>query len=67
MDFSESKTKENLARAFAAECQDGARYQFIAKDAKQNQMNYISTILKMLAKNELMVGPTANENDEIDG
>lgn len=53
MDFSESKTKENLARAFAAECQDGARYQFIAKDAKQNQMNYISTILKMLAKNEM--------------
>ena len=53
VEFSESKTKENLARAFAAECQDGARYQFIAKDAKQNQMNYISTILKMLAKNEM--------------
>ena len=53
MDFQESKTKQNLARAFAAECQDGARYQFIAKDAKQNQMNYISTILKMLAKNEM--------------
>ena len=53
VDFSQSKTKENLARAFAAECQDGARYQFIAKDAKQNQMNYISTIMKMLAKNEM--------------
>lgn len=53
MEFNESVTKENLARAFAAECQDGARYQFIAKDAKQNQMNYISTILKMLAKNEM--------------
>ena len=52
-DFSQSKTKENLARAFAAECQDGARYQFIAKDAKQNQFNYISTVLKMLAKNEM--------------
>ena len=35
MDFSESKTKENLASAFAAECQDGARYQFIAKDANE--------------------------------
>ena len=31
MNFLESKSKENLARAFAAECQDGARYQFIAK------------------------------------
>ncbi len=53
MEFIDSKTKENLARAFAAECQDGARYQFIAKDAKQNGFNYISTILKMLAKNEM--------------
>lgn len=53
MEFCNSKTRENLARAFAAECQDGARYQFIAKDAKKNQMNYISTILKMLAKNEM--------------
>ncbi len=53
MEFSNSKTKENLARAFAAECQAGARYQFMAKDAKQNQLNYISTILKQLAKNEM--------------
>ncbi len=53
MEFKDSVTKVNLARAFAAECQDGARYQFIAKDAKQNQMNYISTVLKMLAKNEM--------------
>lgn len=53
VDFSQSATKENLARAFAAECQDGARYQFMSKDAKQNQMNYVSTILKMLAKNEM--------------
>ena len=35
MEFCNSKTRENLARAFAAECQDGARYQFIAKDAKK--------------------------------
>ena len=53
MEFKDSVTRQNLARAFAAECQDGARYQFIAKDAKQNQLNYISTILKMLAKNEM--------------
>lgn len=53
MEFKNSTTCQNLARAFAAECQDGAGYQFIAKDAKQNQMNYIATILKMLAKNEM--------------
>lgn len=53
MEFKDSKTCHNLARAFAAECQDGARYQFIAKDAKQNQMNYVATILKMFAKNEM--------------
>ena len=28
IDFDNSKTKENLARAFAGECQDGAKYQF---------------------------------------
>ena len=31
VDFNESKTKTNLARAFAGECQAGARYQFIAQ------------------------------------
>ena len=34
IDFQESKTKENLARSFAAECQEGARYQFMAKMAR---------------------------------
>ena len=53
MEFCESVTKENLARAFAAECQDGARYQFMAKEAEQNQMFYVSTLLKILAKNEM--------------
>ena len=31
MNFQDSKTKENLARSFAAECQEGARYQFMAR------------------------------------
>lgn len=53
MDFLQSKTKENLARAFAAECQDGARYQFIAKAAVGEGFSYISDQLKMLAKNEM--------------
>lgn len=53
MDFNKSKTKENLARAFAAECQDGARYQFMAKAAVSEGFSFISDQLKMLAKNEM--------------
>ena len=33
MDFQQSKTKEKLARSFARECMEGARYQFLAKMA----------------------------------
>lgn len=53
MKFSESKTKSNLARAFVSECVDGARYQFMAKDAKAKGYGFISNQLKMLAKNEM--------------
>ncbi len=53
MNFNESKTKENLARAFISECIDGARYQFMAKDAKAKGYGFISNNLKMLAKNEM--------------
>lgn len=56
MEFNQSKTKENLARAFAAECQDGARYQFMAKAALSEGMSFISDQLKMLAKNEMAHG-----------
>lgn len=52
MDFQKSKTKENLARAFAGECQDGAFYQFIIKDCKQDY-KYLSNLLKGIAKNEM--------------
>lgn len=51
--FENSHTKINLARAFAGECQDGARYQFIAKQAEQEGYQYIKTLLKTLAKNEM--------------
>ncbi len=53
MDYNKSKTKENVARAFAAECQDGARYQFMAKAALSEGFSFISDQLKMLAKNEM--------------
>jgi len=51
--FEQSKTAENLARAFAGECQDGARYQWLADMAQQQQMGAIATILKQLATNEM--------------
>ena len=53
MDFNESLTKVNLARAYLSECTDGARYQFMAKDAKSKGYGFISNTLKMLAKNEM--------------
>ncbi|MGN1201168.1 MAG: rubrerythrin family protein [Candidatus Caccovivens sp.] len=53
MDFNESVTKTNLARSFAAECQAGARYQFMSKMALQDQQQFISDTMKTLAKNEM--------------
>ncbi len=53
MNFNESVTKKNIARAFAGVCQDGARYQFIAKSAIQEGYNYIAEQLKKIAKNKM--------------
>ena len=53
MNFNQSQTKKNLARAFAAECQAGARYQFMATQAQNEQLVFIKDTLKMLAKNEM--------------
>ncbi len=53
MNFNESKTKQNLAHAFAAECQAGARYQFMATQAQNEQLVFLKDTLKMFAKNEM--------------
>ena len=53
MDFENSQTKINLARAFAGECQAGARYQFIAQKAMQEDMKNVQMLFKTLAKNEM--------------
>lgn len=53
MNFENSKTKENLSRSFVAECTQGARYQFMAKDAKAKGYGFLSNTLKTLAKNEM--------------
>ena len=51
--FSTSRTKLNLARAFAGESQDGARYQFLAKQALNEGYYYMQMIFKTHAKNEM--------------
>lgn len=53
MDFQKSKTKENLARSFASECQEGARYQFLAKMSQQQGYQYMSALVRTLAHNEM--------------
>ena len=53
MDFNSSETKKNLAKAFAAECQAGARYQFMATNAQNEKLFFIKDTMKMLAKNEM--------------
>ena len=51
--FEQSQTYKNLARAFAGECQAGARYQFLASRCEQAELYYLKAILKKLAKNEM--------------
>ncbi len=53
MDFQSSITKENLARSFASECQEGARYQFLAKMAGNEGYQYMSMLIRTLAHNEM--------------
>lgn len=53
MNFDESQTKINLARTFAGECQAGARYQFIAQKAMQENKKNIQMLFKNFAKNEM--------------
>ena len=53
VDFEKSKTKVNLARSFSAECMEGAKYQFMAMQAEQAQLEFIKTTLKTLAKHEM--------------
>ena len=53
MNFNESQTKVNLAKSFAAECQAGARYQFMATMAQNENLVYIKDTMKMIAKNEM--------------
>ena len=52
VEFSESKTKENLMRAFAGESQARNRYTFAASQAKKNGLYVISAIFAFTASQE---------------
>lgn len=53
VNFEQSKTKVNLARSFSAECMEGAKYQFMASQAENEQLEFIKSTLKTLAKHEM--------------
>ena len=53
MKFEETRTYVNLARAFAGECQAGARYQFIAQKAMQEGYEHLQVLIKTIAKEEM--------------
>lgn len=53
MNFEQSQTYINLARAFAGECQAGARYQFIAAKAMQEGYEHLQVLIKTVAKEEM--------------
>ncbi len=52
MQFNETKTYRNLARAFAGESQAGMRYQIIARMATQQGYATLAETIKAIAKNE---------------
>ncbi len=53
MQFNESQTKISIARAFAGLCQDSARYLFMAKDAHDDGMMYLSSLLEEMARHKI--------------
>lgn len=53
VEFQKSKTLRNLARSFASECMEGAKYQFMAKKCTSENLNFLNATLKTLAKHEM--------------
>ena len=54
MDFTKTKTYQNLANAFAGECQAGMRYQMIAKLAMKENLKILADTVRTVAKNETL-------------
>lgn len=53
MDLVNSKTKENLMKAFVGECQARTRYDFAAKIAKKEKYPIIENVFKFISNQEL--------------
>ena len=52
MNFHETNTIKNLARAFAGECQAGMRYQLIVQACMQQGYQTLADTIRTIAKNE---------------
>ena len=50
MEFDDSQTKQNLAKAFALLSQQNSKYNFMSKLAKQDGFDYICQILMNFGK-----------------
>ena len=53
VNFKDSKTKENLMRAFAGESQARNRYTFAAEEAAAQKLYVVEAIFKFTAEQEL--------------
>ncbi len=58
MQFDKSQTYQNLARAFAGECQAGMRYQMTAQKAMEEKLFRLSDCIRNIAKNETVHATT---------
>ncbi len=58
MPFDATQTYENLARAFAGECQAGMRYQLTAKIAMREGFYTLADTIRSIAKNETVHATT---------
>jgi rubrerythrin len=52
MDFKDSRTAQNLLKAFAGECQARTRYSFAASVAKKEGLEHVGAIFTETAENE---------------
>ncbi len=75
VNFKDSKTKENLMRAFAGESQARNRYSFASEQAKGQELYVVEAIFKFTADQECehakvfynLLSELSGENIEIDG
>ncbi len=75
MEFRESKTRENLMRAFAGECQARTRYTFAASAARSAGLHWVERVFRFTADQEKehaelfykLLAQCEGENIHIDG